>query len=118
MEHYPRGTVAFLFTDLEGSTRLWEAHAEAMRAAYARHDAVLRTAVAAYGGVVYKVIGDALQAAFPSAAEAVGAARTRNAVCAPSRGRRSGCRVRCGCGWRCTPGRSIRMRTATTGVRC
>ena len=74
MEHYPRGTVAFLFTDLEGSTRLWEAHAEAMRAAYARHDAVLRTAVAAYGGVVYKVIGDALQAAFPSAAEAVGAA--------------------------------------------
>jgi class 3 adenylate cyclase len=46
----PSGTVSFLFTDLEGSTRLWEEHPEAMRDALARHDALLRSAVAAHGG--------------------------------------------------------------------
>jgi class 3 adenylate cyclase len=41
----PTGTVTFLFTDLEGSTRLWEEHPEAMRDALARHDEILRDAV-------------------------------------------------------------------------
>src|SRR5689334_16160213 len=41
----PRGTVTFLFTDLEGSTRLWERFPEPMADAYARHDAVLRETV-------------------------------------------------------------------------
>ena len=41
----PSGTVTFLFTDLEGSTRLWEEHPEAMRDALARHDEILRDAV-------------------------------------------------------------------------
>ena len=76
MTEFPRGTVAFLFTDVEGSTRLWEQAPEAMHAAYARHDAVLRDAVASRGGVVYKVIGDAIQAAFPTAPDAVAAALT------------------------------------------
>ncbi len=74
MPEPPRGTVAFLFTDIEGSTRLWQQHHAAMEQAYARHDVILRQAIAAHRGVVYKVIGDAFQVAFPSAPEAVAAA--------------------------------------------
>jgi len=70
----PRGTVTFLFTDIAGSTRLWQQHRAEMEQAYARHDALLRDAITAHRGVVYKVIGDALQVAFPSAPEAVAAA--------------------------------------------
>jgi len=44
----PTGTVTFLFTDLEGSTRLWEDHPEAMKPALARHDEILREAIAAH----------------------------------------------------------------------
>jgi len=46
----PQGTVTFLFTDLEGSTRRWEAHPAEMREALARHDAIVRGAVEAHGG--------------------------------------------------------------------
>jgi predicted ATPase/class 3 adenylate cyclase len=74
MPDLPRGTVAFLFTDIEGSTRLWQAHPEAMHRAYARHDAILRGAIARHGGVAYKTVGDAFQAAFPTAPAAVAAA--------------------------------------------
>jgi class 3 adenylate cyclase len=62
----PSGTVTFLFTDLEGSTRLWEEHRDAMQSALARHDAVLRTAVESHGGHVVKTTGDGLHAVFPS----------------------------------------------------
>ena len=48
----PSGTVTFLFTDLEVSTRLWDQEPDAMRAALARHDAILREMVAAHGGQV------------------------------------------------------------------
>ncbi|MBA2755516.1 MAG: adenylate/guanylate cyclase domain-containing protein, partial [Chloroflexia bacterium] len=74
MSELPRGTVAFLFTDIEGSTRLWQGHRPAMERAYQRHDQLLRAAIAAHGGVVYKLIGDAVQAAFPTAPGAVAAA--------------------------------------------
>jgi class 3 adenylate cyclase len=70
----PRGTVTFLFTDIEGSTRLWEQCPEAMTAASGRHDALLRESVAAHGGVLYKMIGDGSQAAFASAPHAIAAA--------------------------------------------
>jgi predicted ATPase/class 3 adenylate cyclase len=70
----PRGTVAFLFTDIEGSTRLWERDAAAMRRALARHNALLDAAVAAHGGVHFKTVGDAFQVAFPNASAAVVAA--------------------------------------------
>jgi predicted ATPase/class 3 adenylate cyclase/tetratricopeptide (TPR) repeat protein len=70
----PTGTVTFLFTDIEGSTRLWEQHPQAMEGALARHDQILRQAIAAHAGVVYKVIGDAFQAAFPTAPAACAAA--------------------------------------------
>ncbi|MDQ7842645.1 MAG: tetratricopeptide repeat protein [Armatimonadota bacterium] len=67
----PTGTVTFLFTDIEGSTRLWEEHPEAMRVALARHDAVLREIIEAQGGHVFKTLGDAFHAAFADAASAV-----------------------------------------------
>ena len=67
-------TVTFLFTDVEGSTGLWERHPEAMRVAVARHDVVLRSVVAAHGGTVFKMVGDACCAVFRSADDAVVAA--------------------------------------------
>jgi len=74
MPELPTGTVTFLFTDLEGSTRLWEEHPEAMRAALARHDEILRNAVEKREGVVVKTTGDGIHAAFATAHDAVAAA--------------------------------------------
>ncbi len=60
MTDLPTGTVTFLFTDLEGSTRLWEQHPDAMRDALARHDEILRSAVETRDGHVIKTTGDGL----------------------------------------------------------
>ncbi|HET7519421.1 MAG TPA: adenylate/guanylate cyclase domain-containing protein [Actinomycetes bacterium] len=65
------GTHTFLFTDLEGSTRLWERFPQAMKRALERHDSILLTAVTAAGGQVVKTTGDGLMAVFGSAADAV-----------------------------------------------
>ena len=70
----PTGTVTFLFTDVEGSTRLWEEHPEAMKGALARHDELLRDAVEGHRGHVVKTMGDGVLAAFPTAADGVVAA--------------------------------------------
>src|SRR5436309_6671416 len=70
----PSGTVTFLFTDIEGSARLWEESPVAMRLALARHDALLRAAIETNGGVVFKTVGDAFCSAFPTAARAIDAA--------------------------------------------
>ena len=70
----PTGTVTFLFTDIEGSTKHWEAYPEAMRLALARHDALLRQAIEDNNGVVFKTIGDAFCAAFATAPDALAAA--------------------------------------------
>jgi len=74
MTDLPTGTVTFLFTDLEGSTRLWEQQPEAMRDALARHDEILREAVEKRDGFVVKTTGDGLHAAFGRALDAVVAA--------------------------------------------
>jgi hypothetical protein len=66
--------VTFLFTDVEGSTRRWEADAEGMRAALAAHDEVLRQAIEAQGGWLFKHTGDGVCAAFASPRSAVDAA--------------------------------------------
>src|SRR3989442_1050474 len=58
----PTGTVTFLFTDIEGSTRLWEQQRALMHAAFPRQEAILRGAIAAHHGYAYKMIGDAFQA--------------------------------------------------------
>jgi predicted ATPase/class 3 adenylate cyclase len=68
------GVVTFLFTDIEGSTRRWEADAEGMRAALAAHDEVLRAAIATHGGRLFKHTGDGVCAAFGSPRSAVDAA--------------------------------------------
>ena len=68
--------VSFLFTDVEGSTRLWEAEPRAMSVALARHDAVLQAAIEATGGTVFKTVGDAFCAVFPMPAAAIEAAVT------------------------------------------
>ena len=70
----PSGVVTFLFTDVEGSTRRWEADADAMRAALAAHDEVLRDAIEAHGGFMFKHTGDGVCAAFASPRSAVDAA--------------------------------------------
>jgi predicted ATPase/class 3 adenylate cyclase len=71
MAELPSGTVTFLFTDLEGSTRLWEEHPEAMRVALARHDAILEEAIESCGGFVYSKMGDGMAAVFASAGDVV-----------------------------------------------
>lgn len=73
-QQLPSGTVTFLFTDIEGSTRRWETDAGAMRAALADHDAVLRSTIEARGGQLFKHTGDGVCAAFASAVDAVRAA--------------------------------------------
>jgi len=70
----PTGNVTFLFTDIEGSTRLWEEYPEGMRAALERHDALLHEAIASHRGTVIKTIGDAFCAVFARATEATQAA--------------------------------------------
>ncbi len=70
----PSGTVTFLFTDVEGSTRLWEAVPEAMRLALARHDELLRAAIEAHGGRVFSTGGDGFAVAFQRAGDASRAA--------------------------------------------
>ena len=74
MPELPRGTVTFLFTDVEGSTRRWERDRRAMGAAIERQLALLHQAIEAHGGVLFKTVGDAVQAAFPTAPDAVAAA--------------------------------------------
>ncbi|MEO9098301.1 MAG: adenylate/guanylate cyclase domain-containing protein, partial [Candidatus Baltobacteraceae bacterium] len=79
----PSGTVAFLFTDIEGSTRRWERYREAMAEAITRHDALLRGGIEARGGYVFKNVGDAVYAAFERISDAVLAARdTQRALAA------------------------------------
>ncbi|WP_366022254.1 hypothetical protein [Mycobacterium sp.] len=58
--------MTFLFTDIEGSTRRWEADADAMRVALFAHDEVLRSAIAKHGGWLFKHTGDGVCAAFAS----------------------------------------------------
>lgn len=67
----PVGTVTFLFTDIEGSTQLWEKHPEAMRSLLANHDAILKEAVEANHGHIIKTTGDGIHAAFEHAIDAV-----------------------------------------------
>ena len=71
--HDASAVTTFLFTDIEGSTRLWEEEPERMRPALARHDALARSAVEGHGGTVVKMTGDGLYAAFEQPLDALGA---------------------------------------------
>ena len=70
----PSGTVVFLFSDIEGSTARWETQPQAMQAVLRRHDQLLRAAMEARNGYVFKTIGDAFCVAFSDAHEALEAA--------------------------------------------
>ncbi|HYK26709.1 MAG TPA: adenylate/guanylate cyclase domain-containing protein, partial [Streptosporangiaceae bacterium] len=72
----PTGTVTLLFTDIEGSTRLWETEQDAMASALRLHDDIVRTAIEGAGGYVFKTVGDSFCAAFPAAGRALDAALT------------------------------------------
>jgi tetratricopeptide (TPR) repeat protein len=74
MADLPTSTVTFLFTDIDGSTKLWERDAAAMQAALVRHDTILREAVEAHGGYVFKTVGDAFCVAYYAASDALEAA--------------------------------------------
>jgi class 3 adenylate cyclase len=89
----PTGVVTFLLTDIEWSTRLWERRPDSMRSALARHDEIVRKAVAANGGTVFATAGDGFAAAFWSPADAVSAALMARLSEEPWRGD-AGIRVR------------------------
>ncbi len=70
----PSGTVTFLFTDIEGSTKLWQQFPNAMPNALARHHEILQRALEAHNGYVFQIIGDAFCAAFATAFDGLDAA--------------------------------------------
>ncbi len=72
----PSGTVTFLFTDIEGSTQLWERQESEIDAALARHDEIVRSVIARHGGYVFSTAGDAFAAVFERPDEAVAAVRS------------------------------------------
>jgi predicted ATPase/class 3 adenylate cyclase len=71
MATLPTGTITLLFTDLERSAHQWEQRPEAMEHALARHDLLVRAAIEAHDGYVFKTVGDAFHAAFATAPEAL-----------------------------------------------
>jgi class 3 adenylate cyclase len=71
MGKWPSGTVTFLFTDIEGSTQLWENHPEAMKNALARHDSILRESIESNAGYIIKTTGDGIHGVFEKAIDAV-----------------------------------------------
>lgn len=74
MQTPPSGTVTFLFTDIEGSIKLWQQHPDSMPEALARHHALLQNSFISHGGYVFQIIGDAFCSAFPTANDGLDAA--------------------------------------------
>jgi predicted ATPase/class 3 adenylate cyclase len=71
MGRLPSGTVTFLFTDIEGSTGLWEKHPKAMKDALAQHDSILRNTIESCGGQVIKATGDGVHSVFEKAMDGI-----------------------------------------------
>ena len=91
----PTGTLTFLFTDVEGSTRLWEDHPQAMQGALARHDELLRDAIEAHDGRIVKMRGDGVHGVFATAHSALEAAlAAQRALCSERWGATGALRVR------------------------
>jgi predicted ATPase/class 3 adenylate cyclase len=76
MNHPPTGTVTFLFTDIEGSTKLAQQYREAMPTLLARHNQILHQAIEGHNGYIFQVVGDSFSVAFHSASDALHAAVT------------------------------------------
>jgi predicted ATPase/class 3 adenylate cyclase len=93
----PSGVTTFLFTDIEGSTRLWDQEHDRMRLALARHDAIARAAVEDNHGVVVKMSGDGTHAAFDDPRDALAAAlQLQQALAEPGATHAIPLLVRCG----------------------
>jgi class 3 adenylate cyclase len=91
----PTGIVTFLFTDIEGSSKMWERNPQAMHRALARHDQILRDAVEERGGYVFKTVGDAFCCAFSTATDALEATlKAQRALFTEEWGIEGGVRVR------------------------
>jgi class 3 adenylate cyclase len=74
MRGLPTGTVTFLFTDIEDSTKLWERSPKPMQRALTRHEEILRSATEEHDGYVFKTVGDAFCCAFSTTGDALEAA--------------------------------------------
>jgi len=74
MSSYPSGTVTFLFTDIEGSTKLSQQYSESMPALLARHNEILDQAVTAHDGFTFQIVGDSYAVAFHNTSDALEAA--------------------------------------------
>ena len=110
----PSGTITFLFTDVEGSTRLWEQYPDTMPASLQAHDTLMRRALEAHNGYVFKTVGDAFCAAFATPQDAIHAAvSAQSALSSYAMGRH---RPACASAWLSTPAR-LRSGTTTTLVR-
>src|SRR5437016_1116393 len=97
MQALPTGTVTFLFTDIEGSTRLIEQHPDSMGEAQARHNALLKRAIDAHRGYVFQVVGDAFCSVFENPGDAASAALdAQRAIHGESWGKIGAMRVRMG----------------------
>ena len=64
LQTLPTGTVTFLFTDIEGSTHLWQEKPEAMVISHARHDEILREAIESNHGYIFQIAGDSFKRLF------------------------------------------------------
>jgi len=73
MVNLPSGTVTFLFTDIEGSTKLAQQYPDEMPTLLARHHAILNQAIDAHNGYVFQIVGDSFSASFHSASDALNA---------------------------------------------
>src|SRR5688572_33486919 len=94
---YAAGDTILLFTDIEGSTRLWEREPERMSVALASHDAMARAAVESHGGAIVKMTGDGFLAAFDRPEAGIGACvALQQALADASRTNGITLRIRCG----------------------
>ena len=95
--HDPSADTAFLFTDIEGSTRLWEHEPERMQPALASHDALIRIVVESHRGTVVKMIGDGVHAVFNDALDAMAATiQLQHLLADPAATNGVALKVRCG----------------------
>ena len=97
MQSLPSGTVTFLFSDIEGSTRLIEQHPESAKDAIARHQALVQAAIDRHRGHVFQIVGDAFCSVFDESGDALGAAlEAQRALARESWGEIGAVRVRIG----------------------
>ncbi len=100
MNQLPTGTVTFLFTDIEASTKLWQMHHDTMPAALRRHHTLLSEAITGHNGYVFQIVGDAFCAAFSTANDGLDAALEAQRLLAVEKW---GKPALFACGWHYTP---------------